>query len=138
MADDVIRERALAGAALIFLAACSAPDGFYGQTLPEAAVMPLIREQPQAQVASEGGTVRFSVDVEGQGLVHYQWRRNGADLPGATEATLVIPDAAAGDDRALYTVVVGNAVARVASRPAELRVAAAPPAPISVSAPSMH
>lgn len=115
--------RFVAGAALAMLAACNVPDGFYGQTLPEAAAMPVIRTQPQAQAAVRGGPVTFTVDGSAPGSVTYQWRRNGVELPGETGTALVVPSAGADDDHAQYTVVVGNAFASVMSEPAELRVA---------------
>jgi hypothetical protein len=111
-------------AALSMLAACNATEGFYGQALPEASAMPIIRTQPQTRAAVAGSPVKFIVEVTAPGAVTYQWRRNGIALPGETEAVLVVP-AAAGDDHAQYAVVVGNALATVTSQPAELRVSAA-------------
>lgn len=61
-----------------------------------------------------GDTVTLSVLADGTPPLFYQWRRNGADLPGATEATLTldsITTAQEGD----YTVVIRNAVGELTS-----------------------
>jgi hypothetical protein len=126
----------LAVTTLLLMAACDAPDGFYGQTLPEAVAMPLIRTQPQAQAVREGAAARFVVEVEGRGPLTYQWQRNGVDVAGATQATLVVPLVARRDDHARYAVVVGNSLARITSRQAELQVAARPTLAASDQAPS--
>lgn len=50
----------------------------------------------------------------------YQWRRNGVDLPGATQSTLNV-QIDAPEDAGSYDVVVTNAKASVASDPAEIQ-----------------
>jgi len=54
-----------------------------------AAPVPTILQQPQSQVSSPGGTATFSVLTTGTQLT-YQWRFNGTNLPGATNASLTL------------------------------------------------
>jgi len=71
-----------------------------------------------------GGSVTFSVTASSSSPLTYQWRLNGVNLLGATNATLQLNNVqatAAGD----YTVVVGNAVASVVSAKANLSVSTA-------------
>lgn len=80
-----------------------------------------ITSHPVSQTVSNGSTVVFSVTAGG--ATSYQWRRNGADLPGATTSMLVINSvtpAQAGD----YTVVAISGANRAASSPATLTVSA--------------
>ncbi|MCE2646300.1 MAG: immunoglobulin domain-containing protein, partial [Burkholderiaceae bacterium] len=54
---------------------------------PPAAVAPSITAQPAAVSVTEGQTAAFSVTATGTAPLAYQWRRNGADIAGATAAT---------------------------------------------------
>lgn len=49
---------------------------------------PFIASSPQTRVAVEGDAVSLTVTASGAGLLGYQWRLNGTDVPGATNATL--------------------------------------------------
>ena len=68
---------------------------------------PEITTSPQAQAAYAGQTVALSSAAEGKYLT-YQWKRDGADLVGETNATLTITDANATLHDGNYTVVVSN------------------------------
>ena len=57
----------------------------------------------------------------GTGQLSYQWRFNGADITGATSATLTLDSVGAGNDGA-YSVVVWNVINSVVSAPASLAV----------------
>ncbi|MCX7937523.1 MAG: immunoglobulin domain-containing protein, partial [Chlorobi bacterium] len=66
-----------------------------------------ITAHPQSASACEGASVSFSVTATGSNLT-YQWRRNGTNITGATQATLAlsnITQAQAGS----YDCVVGGA-----------------------------
>jgi hypothetical protein len=94
---------------------------------PRFAVFPLegsprITVQPGNQRVEVGETVQFSVEAEGQGPTHYQWRHNGAPLAGATDPILTVGHATPGD-AGEYTVEVSNGRGFVSSRPATLVVA---------------
>ena len=68
---------------------------------------PFINAQPLCQVAQVGQTATFSVGAVGSAPLAYQWRFNGDDLPGATNASVAIPGVGALDVGA-YSVVVSN------------------------------
>jgi hypothetical protein len=63
----------------------------------------------------------FEVVVEGAGPFTYQWFKNGFEIPGATNSTLVIKDLVE-DNMGSYTVKVSNGWAWAESEPAELQV----------------
>src|SRR5262249_30896679 len=50
---------------------------------------PVVTQQPQSLAASPGATVLFTVVATGGGLT-YQWRFNNGNLPGETNATLML------------------------------------------------
>ena len=61
-----------------------------GEVVPFTAA-PDISLQPQSQVAVAGNTATFTCVATGTPAPAYKWRFNGADLPGATAATLLLP-----------------------------------------------
>ena len=75
----------------------------------------------QAQLAEVGGTVRFAPVIHGSLPQSYQWRFQGLDLTGATNAVLQLVNvqlAHEGD----YTLVVSNAFGLNTNAPAFLNV----------------
>ncbi len=88
-------------------------------------VAPFITQQPQSKVAPVGGTVVFAVAVRGSTPLVYEWRKNNAPIPGATNATYRITNIQASDE-ATYTVFVTNAFGNTASAPAALSLNASP------------
>lgn len=69
---------------------------------------PVIATHPASTNAVEGGTARFTVGLESPGLYTYQWRRNGGELPGATNPDLVVSPVRMADNGARYRCVVRN------------------------------
>src|SRR5690606_14155613 len=77
---------------------------------------------PQPVSVNEGDIASFSVAVNGTGPFRYQWRRNGAEIPGAYESTHMFTAARLnnGDE---FSVDVTNALGAVTSQSANLTVA---------------
>ncbi|MCX6951194.1 MAG: immunoglobulin domain-containing protein, partial [Verrucomicrobia bacterium] len=84
-------------------------------------VPPVIATQPAAVVASVGGSATFTVVATGSPAPTYQWRKNGADVPGATSATLTLAPVLAADAGS-YTVTITNSSGTVSSTAADLTV----------------
>ena len=84
---------------------------------------PEILEQPGDTAAFVGETAVFQLHASGTGGLTYQWRRNGVDLPGATDSHLVTPPATLADDGTIYSVFVVNlGGGSLESQPARLSV----------------
>ena len=97
-----------------------------GTVTRQATVMvngPGILVQPENVTVTEGEDAEFSVTASGQSL-QYQWRRDSADVPGATGMKIVIENVTAADNGAQFEVVVSNAGGTVTSTLATLSVAA--------------
>ena len=92
-------------------------------TLLGTAFAPAITTQPQNQTRSNGESASFSVQAIGTAPLAYRWMHNGANFPGATTNSLVIP-AAFGPDVGAYQVVVSNAIGSVTSLVADLTIMA--------------
>ena len=84
---------------------------------------PTVLRQPQSRAALSGEPASFSVTASGTPPLGFQWRFNGADIPGATDATLIVPNASPASEGD-YTVTVKNAAASVTSQAARLTVSA--------------
>lgn len=101
-----------------------------GQTgLPPNTRTPHIITHPEGQLTAEAGaTCTFHVQAGGTPPFSYQWRKNRADIPGATSPDYTTPPLTARDDRALFDVRVSNAAGSVLCKPCALSVgkAAAP------------
>ncbi|HZR20857.1 MAG TPA: immunoglobulin domain-containing protein [Verrucomicrobiae bacterium] len=78
---------------------------------------PLITKQPQSQLLSLGGILNLAVEVLSAPGTRYQWRLNGANIPGATNATYSILGLLA-KDAGLYTAVVSSQLGAAESQPA--------------------
>ena len=76
---------------------------------------PVIIQAPQGGVVPAGSTVVLHATGSPPPLL-FQWRRNGVNLPGETNDTLVIPDIGPFDG-ASYHVVVANEFDAISSPP---------------------
>ena len=103
--------------------------------LGTSAQAPIVIQQPASQTTAAGGFAIFEVRAIGSGVLRYQWTRNGTPISGATGAAWIVFPAAAGDDGALYRVIVTNAVGSVTSDAAMLTVPAAPQPPLILTQP---
>lgn len=74
-------------------------------------VAPVIITQPKSKMASDGGSVSFSVTATGTGLT-YQWRNgttdlvDGGNISGATTAILTINPVSISDTSSNYNLVI--------------------------------
>jgi glucose/arabinose dehydrogenase len=92
---------------------------------------PTTASPPSGATVCEGSPASFSTTPGGTEPFTFQWRKDGADIPGATAATYSIA-ATTLDDAGAYTVVVIGACGPVESSPATLVV----DEPLSASAPA--
>jgi hypothetical protein len=82
---------------------------------------PVILVQPSALTVTFGLSAQFAVAAQGTAPLTYQWRFNGLELVGATNALLALEPVTA-NQAGTYSVVVGNSVGAVSSSEATLSV----------------
>ncbi|MCX8518313.1 MAG: immunoglobulin domain-containing protein [Rhodoferax sp.] len=82
-----------------------------------AATAPGITSQPVGQSVVAGKTATFSVLATGSAPLAYQWKKNGADISGATNSTYTTPATSDADIGAVltYSVVVSNSTGTATS-----------------------
>ena len=80
---------------------------------------PIILTQPTGTTAPPGGTAGFCVTASGTEPLFYQWRRNGANIPDATNECFFVSPVEL-TDGGTYTVVIANELGAVTSDPALL------------------
>lgn len=83
---------------------------------------PAISKQPESQTVNAGANVTLTVEATGSPLPTFQWTKNGANVPGATGASLTFSSVQVGDAGS-YAVVVSNTAGSVTSATATLTVA---------------
>lgn len=81
--------------------------------------LPVITKQPSNQTINEGGNINLSVTATG--ATGYQWKKDGSDIPSATNATYS-KSGALPADAGSYTCVVTGAGGSVTSSPATVTV----------------
>lgn len=89
-----------------------------------------IIDQPSSMAVAAGMPVTLGVSVSGSPQGQFQWKKNGVNITGATNASFVIASAGLGD-AGIYTVVVTNSVSSITSNEAVLTVGPAAPAAIT-------
>jgi sugar lactone lactonase YvrE len=94
---------------------------YKGVPVPSANAEPAINRQPQSHTIALGGTVALTVEANGIPAPTFQWTKNGAVLPGATNATLLIAGAAAAN-AGNYACIVTNIAGSVTSAAATLAI----------------
>ncbi|MFO1497165.1 MAG: PA14 domain-containing protein [Verrucomicrobiota bacterium] len=115
--------------------AAQAPDGSIDSTLPipgsylatfdlATVTGPIkIVTQPQSQTVDQEKPVTFSVNVSGAPPYSYQWRKNGADIPQARNASsYTIAAASSADNGAKFSVIVTGGEGTITSADAVLTV----------------
>ena len=101
-------------------------SNFLGSATSSVAVLsvllpPSITFQPVSRTNVAGTDASFSVAATGTPVPGYQWRFNGANISGATDANLLLSNVQAGN-AGNYSVVVTNLVGSVTSSVAILTV----------------
>ena len=97
-------------------------------TLALTGTVPVITTQPASVSVTTGSAASLSVTASGDGVLTYQWKKDGTDVSGATTATYAISSTAT-TSAGSYTVVVSNFLGSVTSSAATLTVNAAPAPP---------
>ncbi|MCI0536174.1 MAG: immunoglobulin domain-containing protein [Verrucomicrobiales bacterium] len=92
---------------------------------PAGSMAVLITGQPQNQVAPVGATVSLTVTAIGSEPIHFQWKRDDVELPGAVGPTLEL-DNLQPSDAGDYQVVVSNGSGSVTSAIATVTVLVPP------------
>lgn len=80
---------------------------------------------PATAMDVEGSAVTFTASFEGTLPIHYQWQRDGSDLPDATNATLTVNNLQLGDT-GNYQLVATNSLGLSVSTARFLQVNSAP------------
>lgn len=83
---------------------------------------PSITTQPANRTVFAGKSAKFTVTATGAAPLHYQWRKNGQNIAGATKSSYATPPATLADNGSLYSVVVTNTLGSVTSNNATLTV----------------
>ena len=86
-----------------------------------AVIAPSIAAQPTNKIVNVGASASFAASVNGTAPLAVQWRRNGALLPGATNAMLLLTNVVPAD-AAAYSFVANNAAGSATSTNATLGV----------------
>ncbi len=112
--------------------AIAVTGGAFTATLPAQSVTtfvgdlvwpaPAIVTPPRSASIPAGSTAVLDVTATGE-FVTYQWRKDGAPLPGATERLLTVRNFSAAD-AGNYTVTVANSGGTITSAPATLGLSA--------------
>lgn len=118
-----IRLTAIAAAVCgaLTLAACGGGGGDAAPTDGPTATAPSIATQPAPARVTAGQTATFSVSATGSGL-SYQWRLNGSNIPGATNASYTTDALTTAASGSSYSVVVTNSSGTATSTAAALTV----------------
>src|SRR6266446_6057485 len=106
----------LLAAFLFLLNGCSSTSSKSGGTAHS------ITTQPANATVTVGQTAAFSVGAAGTAPLNYQWRKNSANISGATAASYTTPATTSGDNGAKFDVVVSNSAGSMTSGAATLTV----------------
>jgi hypothetical protein len=108
------------------LAGCAGLSSSVGGTNP---VAPSLTVQPVSVTVAVGQAATFSVSASGTAPISYQWRKNGANMSGATASSYTTPATTTADSGSKFDVVVRNSAGSITSSQATLTVNSAPSAP---------
>ena len=83
---------------------------------------PYISTQPSDTSVTQGQPLSLTANAIGNATLTYQWKKNGVNIPGATDLTLNISGAADPTNAGNYTLVASNSVDIGTSRTAVVTV----------------
>jgi len=83
---------------------------------------PTIVSAPSSQTTGAGCSASFTVLSDGTFPLAYQWRRDSANIPGATDLSYSIESVSAADNAARFDVIITNIFGTATSAPAVLTV----------------
>lgn len=83
---------------------------------------PQITQQPADQTVPVGQAATFTVTASGTSPLKYQWRRDGANLSGATNTSYTLNSSGVADDGATFRCAVTNVYGAITSSPALLHI----------------
>lgn len=81
---------------------------------------PIITSQPSNQTVIVGQSATFMVTATGGQPLSYQWKKNNANITGATSSSYITPATTTADNGSTFNVVVSNSVSSVTSATATL------------------
>ena len=84
---------------------------------------PQIGTQPRNRSVAQGQAATFAIRVSGDKPMSFQWKKNGVDVPGATDAIYTTPPTTTGDNGATFRCTASNAFGSQESNAATLSVA---------------
>ncbi|MCX5691453.1 MAG: immunoglobulin domain-containing protein, partial [Planctomycetota bacterium] len=82
---------------------------------------PSITQQPAPAIACTGSSASFTVAATGAAPFTYRWRKDGINVPGGTQQTLVLSNISAAN-AGVYDCIVSNACGSATSTGASLRI----------------
>jgi hypothetical protein len=97
------------------------------------AVAPTVVLQPANLSVLPGGTAQFNVVAGGTAPLIYQWLLNGSPITAATHSSLILSNAACGQNGTVFSVSITNAGGSVVSSNAVLTIINTPPQISSIS-----
>ena len=102
---------------------------------PATVTAPTITTQPASRTVTAGQSATFTVAASGTAPLSYQWQKDGANLAGATSATLTLSSVTSANAGS-YRAVVSNSAGSATSAAATLTVNPAVVAPAITTQPA--
>lgn len=85
-------------------------------------ILPTIAVQPANTTVPVGTRAKFRVKAGGTKPLTYQWKKNGANIPGAISASYKTPPTTLEDNGAIFAVLISDRAGSVLSNNATLTV----------------
>lgn len=99
---------------------------------------PQINTQPRSQLVSVGYFGTFTIGVDGDPPLTYQWQKNGVAIAGATSSTYTTPVVQLSDNGALFRCIVKNSWGIAGSANALLSITTKLPPKPTITSPALN